>query len=723
MKIPSPKVWLVTAFLLLSVFIYSLGSFFPDERLWAFNHLSYVPSAVRWFWIGVGFTFFILLGMFASLAVFSRRRSAISHLSLSHILATKYGIFLLAVVGLVSFVSGSVASYFLGDGHMIVNSLQYFIAHPTLQINTEFYIRHPLTSLFYIVSVYGISLVSDLDIGLFLRLLSYLAGFVFLVVVLRFLRAWASGDTDIGMGISLMVLNGAFLLFFGYVENYVFAYVMVVAYLVLSIRYLSGQARLVSVVVSFSLAIAFHLSSALLLPSLLYLVLLRLQSRRARPIVSPLRIWILVVISLLGLSLFYVLNGSFKTFDHLLHTVSGPGLSQYTLFSAFHLVDMVNEIALVSPLLPLSIAVILLYGGWKARDLTPEKRTFLYLAAVYGLVFLFMANPELGLARDWDAFAVVGITLNCAALMIVASLAIPETEKRFIAAAFLGFGVWIIVPWLYVNADVRASVERYEKILALDADLIRPKDAAYGYEGLEAYYRNRGESLRQLHMLDRMSDYHKRARYFIVMRNLVFGLDKSLVGDSIIPKNLRKMREYSRKVQPNRLTQRDSLFLLAFCDVTAYWANRGHVADAHNYANELEGRFPRVPRVQVLVAEMSFLGGDYQKAADHFESAVDLDSARVHNNPELAATWGLSHRYAGNPLRSAEIYERALQLHPRAYKLYVTLGSIYSHDLDDPKRGMEVWEKLVQLAPETPEGQKAQKELSRIRGRGRRTDR
>ncbi len=153
LKIISPKVWLITAFLLLSVFIYSLGSFFPDERLWAFNHLSYVPSAVRWFWIGVGFTFFILIGMFASLADVSQRRSATSRLSPSGILATRYGISLLAVVGLVTFVSLSVASYFLGDGYMIVNSLQYFIAHPTLQINTVFYILHPLTSLFYIVSV------------------------------------------------------------------------------------------------------------------------------------------------------------------------------------------------------------------------------------------------------------------------------------------------------------------------------------------------------------------------------------------------------------------------------------------------------------------------------------------------------------------------------------------------------------------------------------------
>ncbi|HEY4643166.1 MAG TPA: hypothetical protein VIH68_00445 [Bacteroidota bacterium] len=602
MKTASPKVWLLTSFILISILFYSLSYLFPGQRLWGFNHLAYVSPLFRWGWAVCGILSFIILALYSDGRLPDLGRRFVRALS------TWPGVLVAAGAFLVAFVSLRVATIFLGDGYMILNSLEYFRGNPALEINPTFYMRAPLTSLFYVASSYGVSLLTDLDIADYLRILSYCSGVVFVVVALRFLKQWARDDYDLLLGGGLLLLNGGILLFFGYVENYAFTNVAALVYLVFSYRFLSGGGSLVPVVLSFSIATALHLSTGLLFPSLVYLIFLRLESRSGKRYLTPVRVWGLVGLSVVVMGVFYFAEGSYRTYGHLLHLVEGPGLTHYTLLSSYHLYDLVNEVFLITPLLPYTLVVVLLFGGRRILNLAPEKKTFLSLAVFYGLAFMFVGNPELGLARDWDAFATVGTILNFSMLIVLASLLVGPNERRFIAAASLGFGLWVVVPWIAVNAKEEPSLSRYERLIAKDAALILPTFAGYGYESLEGYYRRKGDRMNELFTLDRMSDYSRRPRYFIVMKYLLLQMEMEGEGtaDSLLVRNIGKMRELSYELPTAQLTRVDSLFIVEYCDLLAWWAERGHRAEVLRYSAELADRFPAIPSVEACLTRLSF---------------------------------------------------------------------------------------------------------------------
>ena len=82
-----------------------------------------------------------------------------------------------------------------------------------------------------------------------------------------------------------------------------------------------------------------------------------------------------------------------------------PGTPDYTLFSPTHLWDIANQLLLLIPILPalLIIAFLRPMRSFEPFDL------FLLFFSIGGLVFLFGIEPGLGMARDWDLFALSGV--------------------------------------------------------------------------------------------------------------------------------------------------------------------------------------------------------------------------------------------------------------------------------------------------------------------------
>ena len=81
-----------------------------------------------------------------------------------------------------------------------------------------------------------------------------------------------------------------------------------------------------------------------------------------------------------------------------------PMTPGYWLFSPAHLLDIVNEFLLVTPLLP-----VLTILGWKSPKAIIDDGTSLFFGVLGlgGLIFMFIIDPKLGMARDWDLFALV----------------------------------------------------------------------------------------------------------------------------------------------------------------------------------------------------------------------------------------------------------------------------------------------------------------------------
>src|SRR6185436_10377018 len=79
-----------------------------------------------------------------------------------------------------------------------------------------------------------------------------------------------------------LVAQGYLQLYFGYVENYTFLALALAAYALTALRALDGRAPLLAPAACLVLALALHLSAAVVVPSFIVLDACRLLSPRAR---------------------------------------------------------------------------------------------------------------------------------------------------------------------------------------------------------------------------------------------------------------------------------------------------------------------------------------------------------------------------------------------------------------------------------------------------------
>jgi hypothetical protein len=311
--------------------------------------------------------------------------------------------------------------------------------------------------------------------------LSAIAGSLFLALIIGFARKCLSPPGR-SLFITLMLSGGGMLLFFGYVENYSWATLAIVACLLTGIveaehpRYFPWKTAVV-----FALAVGLHLASIILLPAVAFLYLAffmrRLESRF--PGLSPARYarWFMVTLATLAVGGYLALR--------LWHGKSSilPLLPQwsrdgYALLGGSHLEDYLNLLVLVAPL-SLAIVFCLRRAG---HDRLVIRRTFLTIAAAGGLIFALIFDPNLGMPRDWDLLA-----LSLWPLIILAAWTLANTMlmdyRNPLLAAILAMILIGTIPFILVNAGEDASLRRYGTLLRLD-----PRRSGYGWENLAKYY-------------------------------------------------------------------------------------------------------------------------------------------------------------------------------------------------------------------------------------------
>lgn len=300
-------------------------------------------------------------------------------------------------------------------------------------------------------------------------LISAVAGVVF-IWVLWGLADWLGRDrVERGLLFGLIATLGLIQLFFGYIENYTIMTVGVLIYIGLALRAVRGELALLWPAAALAVTHAFHPSTIILTPSLLYLAW-QLWRRPVRP-ASATRL-----VAQIALPYLLVLAGVFAFM-----TVGGHGLSallstdapgggdrrwfvplfqtstrweHYTLFSSGHLVDIVNEQLLVAPAIwpGLLLAGIFAWRRLPWRD--PAFRLLGVMAVCYLLLTLTW-NADYGGQRDWDLFAPAA--LPAAVLCGYAlSRALPERGAlrtagwALIATQFFHTALWIYqntLPW------------------------------------------------------------------------------------------------------------------------------------------------------------------------------------------------------------------------------------------------------------------------------------
>jgi hypothetical protein len=309
------------------------------------------------------------------------------------------------------------------------------------------------------------------------RIFSTLAGVVYVWVMLGLASLLGRNRTERALFAGLLLTIGTLELFFGYIENYPLMTVGVLIYTYLAMLNYRRKVSLVWPATALALTHAFHPSTIILTPSLLYLAFgpgtPRERNVEGSQDVSSNK-WHIDARSVLSIAVPYILvfagvvtlmttgrhgldalvgvdfpgGGDRRWFVPLLKTTTE--FEHYTLLSLGHLVDIVNEQLLVAPMVWLSVALVVVFTRRRVRDLGPEG-VFLAVMAGFYLLLTLVWNADYGGQKDWDLFSPAAMP---ASLLLGWLLCRALPERRALRAA--GFAVvasqgFHLVAWVWQN--------------------------------------------------------------------------------------------------------------------------------------------------------------------------------------------------------------------------------------------------------------------------------
>jgi tetratricopeptide (TPR) repeat protein len=160
------------------------------------------------------------------------------------------------------------------------------------------------------------------------------------------------------------------------------------------------------------------------------------------------------------------------------------GTPDYTLFSAGHLIDIANQFLLLIPIIPVLLFLAMRRGKSKAAD---EIDRFLLTFSLGGLVFLFALEPKLGMARDWDLFALCGLG---PLLWFIRMIDFSLDKYRPLLPFVIILSAMMTLPFWITSMRTESAINHYSYLLELD----QPRSRT-GYTILRDYYYQQDDSL------------------------------------------------------------------------------------------------------------------------------------------------------------------------------------------------------------------------------------
>lgn len=232
--------------------------------------------------------------------------------------------------------------------------------------------------------------------------------------------------------------GGHALLFFGYVENYALFVALVGIFTLCGILIIERRATRWLILIPAALACVFHIFGCFLLPATLVLLCLDTGLSRglARQSVKTKLVMSIAALAAMVAAYFFLRALNLQYRFVLLPMVPDEfTVDGYTLISLKHLTDFSNLLLLLVPgLLPLLVVAL-----WSYRHGSDRKHNgwLLFLSGSL-LAAVFVINPGLGVARDWDLLSFCGPPL----LIALAAIAI---QSRGRAAGRLAVAIAIVL--------------------------------------------------------------------------------------------------------------------------------------------------------------------------------------------------------------------------------------------------------------------------------------
>jgi tetratricopeptide (TPR) repeat protein len=115
------------------------------------------------------------------------------------------------------------------------------------------------------------------------------------------------------------------------------------------------------------------------------------------------------------------------------------------------------------------------------------------------------------------------------------------------------------------------------------------------------------------------------------------------------------------------------------------------------------------PRVQL--GNLYFDAERYDDAIRWYADALKLNAKDVDVSTDL----GVSYYYVNQPDKALAQFDQSLKLDPKHAKTILNVGIVKAFGKQDLEGAQRAWEQVLALAPNSPEGQAAQRALDSLR--------
>jgi len=346
---------------------------------------------------------------------------------------------------------------------------------------------------------------------------SIVGGTILVAGAVVIVRRFVSDNVD-RLLFTLAVISGGYgLLFFGYVENYTLFVPAVGLYCLIGLKALeTGQGRLYALIPALA-AVFLHVFGVMLIPSLVYLLCSGNRVGRFFNRIRPAYKWGAVVLdAVTGLLIIFELWSSsyFVRFSLLPLAVNRYTVDSYTALSGEHLADILNLLMQLFPALPLA-ASLLLFRPVR-RTLKQPGGLFLAVMILSSLAGVMILRPQLGMPRDWDMFAFVGLPMVILTVFLLIKTGRELRSYRKLIVAIIVLNSLGLAPRIASQVIPEVAVGQAENWGRID-----PKKRIYINRALQDYYRLSGQTLKAAELAQNWTNRFPEARLMEEGRRLM----------------------------------------------------------------------------------------------------------------------------------------------------------------------------------------------------------
>jgi tetratricopeptide (TPR) repeat protein len=120
---------------------------------------------------------------------------------------------------------------------------------------------------------------------------------------------------------------------------------------------------------------------------------------------------------------------------------------------------------------------------------------------------------------------------------------------------------------------------------------------------------------------------------------------------------------------------------------------------------------PSDAKVRVELGNVYFDAERYTDATTWYEAALKLDP----KNPDVSTDLGVSYHYLNQPDRALAQFEESLKMDPKHAKTMLNQGIVLAYGKQNLAAAAVAWEKLIQMAPTSPEADIARRALQGLK--------